>query len=108
MFKTRTSGWLAMIQSRPESTCALELKRLLRSRTLTATIVTPGATPGDDTSPREAMMPVTFVPWPWSSAAAPGPLCDVCWFGQHPPPLPSKQKHRSTAEAADEIGRENV
>ena len=49
--------------------------------------------PRGATRPSDVMIPVTLVPCPWSSSAAPAPDCRLVPFGQQPAPLGPVQKH---------------
>jgi hypothetical protein len=68
-------------QSMPAAT-PLSLPDAWLSRTLTGMIVASKARPATPMPllVHSAMVPVTWVPWPWSSFAAPGPVAPVRMF----------------------------
>src|SRR5262245_60971391 len=65
--------------------------------TLTATILTSGATPMGATCPSDVMTPATQVPCPALSTAAPVPVWNEDPFGQHPPSVTQVQAWPTTA-----------
>src|SRR6266540_4839218 len=93
-FTTFTSGCWLMTKSSPERMLVLVPAPVLSS-TLTTTTWASGAIPMGATRPSEVMIPVTLVPCPWSSSAAPGPDCCADPLGQQPAPLGDVQKHCS-------------
>src|SRR5262245_43200629 len=86
-----TSGWLSWIQSSPATTSLEQQKEFDAPMTLTTMSDASGATPNDDRTPFEVMMPETCVPWPTWSSAAPAPNCVFWPFGQQAPPVEQKQ-----------------
>ena len=84
MFTSLTFGWFAMMSL----SAAVQSEKSPKScefNALYAAIFTFGATPIGATVPFEVMMPVTFVPCPRSSCAAPGPLARFVPVTGHPP-----------------------
>ena len=76
-------AWLVITQSNAVSTSANE-PLPEASKTLIATMPASGATPLPATTPPDVTTPLTLVPWPESSSAAPTPLMVPLPFGQQP------------------------